>query len=335
MARNNEHKFKLNNEEYHLTWIDKPRITKNGIKQKVLPVLREYIITENLAIQLVNNNGNKEVPHTLARKVLGYFSNENKVIDKNEGDLTSHKITSKSFALVNKKSTMDINISVDQKIEELLKKLDWNKIQDKNKKKLLIIGCSHSKNGGGQVNDEQNYFAHQNELIQNRNIRFDQYSELLLNNQDYFDNEVDYYTNLFHNNSYLPAINRYKGRFYSEALKQLYLEKNENANLHILIISGLYGVIDFRDSIIDYHLEIKKNPFWTLQNNHTINEAVTNYIDEHQIDNDMVYYSLSQSGNHSYLNALKPLNDWKNIWISHGRGASSVRFLRDQFLPEM
>ena len=61
MARNNEHKFKLNNEEYHLTWIDKPRITKNGIKQKVLPVLREYIITENLAIQLVNNNGNVQV----------------------------------------------------------------------------------------------------------------------------------------------------------------------------------------------------------------------------------------------------------------------------------
>lgn len=227
------------------------------------------------------------------------------------------------------------NLIADQKIEKLTSSLDWKKIQDKNKKKLLIIGCSHSKNGDGQVNDEQNYFAHQNELIQNRNIRFDQYSELLLNYQDYFDNDVDYYTNLFHNNSYLPAINRYKGRFYSKPLKQLYLEKNENANLHILIISGLYGVIDFRDSIIDYHLEIKKNPFWTLQNNHTINEAVTNYIDEHQIDNDMVYYSLSQSGNHSYLNALKPLNDWKNIWINHGRGASSVRFLRDHFLPEM
>ncbi|MEY3499306.1 MAG: Peroxide stress protein YaaA [Bacteroidota bacterium] len=335
MARIKEHKFKLNNEEYHLTWIDKPRITKKGIEQKILPVLREYIITENLAIQLVNNNGNEEVPYTLARKVLGYFSNENKAIDKKEVDLTSHKITSKSFALVNKKSTMDINISVDQKIEELLKKLDWNKIQDKNKKKLLIIGCSHSKNGDGQVNVEQNYFAQQNELIDNRNMRFDQYSGLLLNNHNYFQGKVDYYSNLFHNHLYLPAINRYSGRFYSEPLKQLYLEKNENANLHILIISGLYGVIEFKDSIIDYHLEISRKPFWTRHNNITINEAVTSYIDEHQIENEMVFYSLSQGGNYSYVQALKPLNDWNNIWIIHDQGDTSVRFLRDHFLPEM
>lgn len=331
MARIKEHKFKLNNEEYHLTWIDKPRITKKGIEQKILPVLREYIITENLAIQLVNNNGNEEVPYTLARKVLGYFSNENKAIDKKEVDLTSHKITSKSFALVNKKSTMDINISVDQKIEELLKKLDWNKIQDKNKKKLLIIGCSDSKIGGGQENVEQNYFAEQNELIDNRNTRFDQYSELLLNYQDYFDNEVEYYSNQLNNHSYLAAINRYKGRFYSEPLKKLYLEKNENANLHILIISGLYGVIEFKDSIIDYHLEISRKPLWIGQNNTSIFESVTNYIQENQIEDEMVFYSLSQP----YVKALKPIIKWKNIWISHGRGASSVRFLRDQFLPEM
>ena len=109
----------------------------------------------------------------------------------------------------------------------------------------MITGCSHSKNGGGQGIVEQNYFAEQNELIDNRNTRFDQYSELLLNYQDYFDNEVEYYSNQLNNHSYLAAINRYKGRFYSETLKQLYLEKNENANLHILIISGLYTFYTF------------------------------------------------------------------------------------------
>jgi hypothetical protein len=76
MARINEHVFKLNNEEYKLTWFDKPRITKNGIEQKVLPVLKEYITRENLPIQLVNKRGNNEVPYTLARKILEYFSNQ-------------------------------------------------------------------------------------------------------------------------------------------------------------------------------------------------------------------------------------------------------------------
>ena len=223
------------------------------------------------------------------------------------------------------------NVSSDQKIETLINSLSLEKIQDRNKKKLLIIGCSDSKIGGGQENVEQNYFAEQNELIDNRNTRFDQYSELLLNYQDYFDNEVEYYSNQLNNHSYLAAINRYKGRFYSETLKQLYLEKNENANLHILIISGLYGVIEFKDSIIDYHLEISRKPFWIGQNNTSIFESVTNYIQENQIEDEMVFYSLSQP----YVKALKPIIKWKNIWISHGRGASSVRFLRDQFLPEM
>lgn len=76
MPRINEHVFKLNNEEYKLTWFDKPRITKNGIEQKVLPLLREYITRENLPIQLVNKRGNNEVPYTLARKILEYFSNQ-------------------------------------------------------------------------------------------------------------------------------------------------------------------------------------------------------------------------------------------------------------------
>ena len=54
MPRINEHLFKLNNEEYILTWHDKPRISKYGIEQKILPTLKEYITKENLPIQLVN-----------------------------------------------------------------------------------------------------------------------------------------------------------------------------------------------------------------------------------------------------------------------------------------
>lgn len=225
--------------------------------------------------------------------------------------------------------------SADQKIESLINSLDWEKIKNKNKKKLLIIGCSHTKNNGGEVNLQQDYFAQQNELIINRNLRFDDYTDLLQNDQEYFGERFDYFNEQNNNHVFKPAIERYNGRFYSEALKQLYQEKNQNSNLHILIISGLYGVIEFRDSIIDYHLEISKNPIWTFPDNTIIHNTIANYILDNQIDNEMVFYSLSQGGNHSYVNALKPIEDWKNLWITHGRGATAVRFLRDHFLPEL
>jgi hypothetical protein len=76
MPRINEHTFKLKNEEYLLSYYDKPKVTKNGVEQKVLPVLREYISNEKLPIQLVNKNGREEVTYTLARKILEYFSNQ-------------------------------------------------------------------------------------------------------------------------------------------------------------------------------------------------------------------------------------------------------------------
>jgi hypothetical protein len=214
--------------------------------------------------------------------------------------------------------------SANQKIESLINSLDWEKIKDKNKKKLLIIGCSHSKNDGGEVNIEQDYFAQQNELIINRNLRFDDYTDLLQNDQEYFEERFDYFNEQNNNRLFKPAIQRYEGRFYSDVHKQLYLEKNQNSNLHILIISGLYGVIEFRDSIIDYHLEISKRPLWTMQNNTIIHNSIRNYIFENQIEDEMVFYSLSQGGNHSYVNALKPIEDWKNLWITHGRLSSLI-----------
>lgn len=212
--------------------------------------------------------------------------------------------------------------SANQKIESLITSLDWEKIKDKNKKKLLIIGCSHSKNGGGEVNIEQDYFAQQNELIINRNLRFVHYNDLLQNDQGYFEEQFDYFNEQNNNHVFKPAIERYNGRFYSKILRQLYLEKNQNSNLHILIISGLYGVIEFRDSIIDYHLEISKRPLWTMQSNTIIHNTIANYILENKIDNEMVFYALSQAGPYSYVKALKPIDTWKSLWITHGRNSS-------------
>lgn len=91
MSRINEHKFELNNEEYLLTWYDKPRLTKNGLKQEVKSILREYITKNNLPIKIVNSNGNDEVPYTLARKILEYFSNNTFKIKKTSPNVESKK----------------------------------------------------------------------------------------------------------------------------------------------------------------------------------------------------------------------------------------------------
>ena len=74
MPRINEHTFELNGEQYHLSYYEKPEIIKNGINLMVKPVLREYIETCELPIDLFNKNGNLETTNSLANKILQYFS---------------------------------------------------------------------------------------------------------------------------------------------------------------------------------------------------------------------------------------------------------------------
>lgn len=232
------------------------------------------------------------------------------------------------------------NEIANKKIEECLKNLDWDKLKDKNNPKLLIIGCSNSKTQGGNNEIEFNYFNNDNylNLIESRNIRnTSHYENLLLNTPSYFENisrgNADYFNMQYNFPLYKSAIDRYAGgTFYTEELLQLYRQKNNESNLHILIISGLYGVIEFRDSIIDYHLEIKRKPFWTKENNTSIKDAVKKYINENNIDNQSVFYSLSDK----YLPALNsPFANWKNLWITYDRGDTSARLLKDHFLPKL
>ena len=127
----NEHEFELNNEKYLLTWYDNdiPRLTKQGVKQSVLTVLREYISKKNLPIQLVNSNGTKEVPYTLANKVLKLFSDNQFKINKNVSK--SIKLDSKS-TLINSNSNSNPYNSKDKNITL-------------NKEKIYLIPCSSSK----------------------------------------------------------------------------------------------------------------------------------------------------------------------------------------------
>jgi len=355
MPRINKREFELNNEEYHLTWSDKPRLTKNGIKQKILPVLKEYITKNKLPIDFNNSKGNEKNTHSIATEFLLHFPDKSskektKNVSTNLKEKKADKSkvsseTKQSTSIKNlKKEKMSNNITVKEKMEKLFSTLDKSIIKDKSKPKLLIIGCSDTKQPG-ENNEITNLFnnGHYGNLIANRNIRFNQYAVLLFNNPNYFNQiprgDVLYFRTQMDTPLYLPALERYAGGiFYTKKLLQLYRQKNDDSKLHILIISGLYGVIEFRDSIIDYHLQIERKPFWTNNNNTSVHDAVCKYMEAKEIDNDMVFYSLSQSGEYCYKKALKPSKNWKDLWINGDRTANlrnSARFLKEYFLPNL
>ena len=222
--------------------------------------------------------------------------------------------------------------------------VNFEKIKDKNKKKLLIIGCSGKKLSGGDK-FRKNYFETYDGVKHGRNVILEKYSDLLNDPKpiDYFNKKregvlVDniYFNNQINNNLFLPALERYSGgRFFTPTHRSLYYEKNKHSNLHILIISGLYGILEFRDSIIDYQLDINKFKVWN--NSNIINQTAKKYIDDNGIDKDLVFYSLSPT---SYEKALKPDKAWHSLWIKRPGGRSvntqdSADYLVHDFLPNL
>ena len=228
------------------------------------------------------------------------------------------------------------NSSIDKKINELLKSLDWKKLNDKKTPKLLIIGCSDSKTQGGKKQIGINYFDSDqyDNLKKNRKANMILYNQLLLTKNNYFiykDNNLNkpikrsgvpvvnnYFSSCIKGNLLMPALDRYAGgEFYKIKHISLYKQKNVTTNLHILIISGLYGVIKFNDTIHDYHLKINKLKYWQKQK--SIIDTIKKYIIANKIDNKSVFYSLSDE----YLEVINPpSNLWSNLWVKNGRTGS-------------
>jgi hypothetical protein len=216
---------------------------------------------------------------------------------------------------------------IDKQIEELLENLDWKKLKDKKTPKLLIIGCCDAKSqqpiglaNGGRVN--YNFGAPINASRANR-LAF--YNALPAN---HFDNRPNgaqpYYLGALNFENRREALDVYGSNgspFYNPAMKALYRLKINNCNLHLLIVSGLYGVIRHDDYINDYHLKINNGPnVW----GNNISNAVSDYITVNNIGNDAIFYSLSSN----YLSFLNAQPNWKNLWLNHpGRGHNQANDL--------
>lgn len=329
----NEHKFELNNEEYILTYHDKPRLTKNGNEQKVKPLLIEYITKNDLPVQLVNSKGNDEVTYTIVRKVLEHFSDNTIKIQTASNSIklditTPIKISPKN---TNQKDSTQ-NSCIDGKIDEKLILLDWEELKNNKTPKLLIIGCCDAKSY--QPNNLPNgKYVNCNfgdSLIKLRKSRLEFYKELP---DSYFNKKKrngelankTYFMDSLNENNRREALDVYgsnRSPFYNPDMKKLFKDKIKNSNLHLLIISGLYGIIKHDDYINDYHLEIGRgNKKWAGSQ---IQEVVKNYISDNKIPNTNVFYSLSDN----YLPFLKPIPQWENLWLSHdGHGDNQANDL--------
>lgn len=138
-----EHFFDLNGEQYQLSFFEKPILLKNGLKQKVKPILKAYIEMENLPIQLVNKNGNEEVPWTLARKILEYFSKN--VIETNK----SNNLVCKKKDKNELKPVKTLHINSDIKNNKLGDNFNYsdncNNIDITSTKRIVLISCVSSK----------------------------------------------------------------------------------------------------------------------------------------------------------------------------------------------
>ena len=153
MPRINEHIFSLAGIQYRLIYYknDKPRIFKDDqeFQGNKSELLRKYIIELGMS----NLLSKPQTTQSLSNYVLKHFSIKKVSAVK--------KITLRKSIIEKNQDNSNMNNkdSADQKIEEHLNKLDWEKIQDKNVKKLLIIGCSDSKNLGGERSNSKNYFS--------------------------------------------------------------------------------------------------------------------------------------------------------------------------------
>jgi cytoplasmic iron level regulating protein YaaA (DUF328/UPF0246 family) len=234
MPRINEHTFRLNNEEYLLTWYDndKPRLTKNGNKQQIKPLLREYIMTKKLPIQLVNSKGNHEVTYTLASKILEHFSdNTIKIQTISNSTKVEVKPTLKNTTCNMTYSTVNISTS--------------------SKQKLYLIPCSSDKNENQLVNKK--FELERLEF----NAEIGKYREelirILANKKSHIGNNKNI-NNDFNFNQTAQAHKLYsKGKLYNINSSNS-LNWTQKSKEKIYIISALFGIIRADDYIFMYDL---------------------------------------------------------------------------------
>jgi hypothetical protein len=129
---------------------------------------------------------------------------------------------------------------------------------------------------------------------------------------------------------YLPAIQRYSGRIYSALGKDRYKLVNQSQS-HLLIISGLYGVLNPDEMIQLYSLNVNDSPEvwknWTRYD--ILTSALLEYIKNNNIKHLVNFLSVRS---YSQLINWDRLSNEKNIYVYH---PFSTQFTGDTFHPNL
>lgn len=190
--------------------------------------------------------------------------------------------------------------------------------------KLLIIGCSDSKSVGGTKleNTTNDYFC--DSLQEFRTTRKNQYEQKLIENPEYFNhgngmNRPNYYDNAWSGDLYKRAIERYTGILYRDDLMRIYDRLINNGELHLLIVSDLYGLLRYDDQIKDYHYSLNNTQNINTFARRHLTPAIINYIEENKIQKIGVALSETNYMNRIGINQLEELDvPLENLWIQAG-----------------
>ncbi len=178
---------------------------------------------------------------------------------------------------------------------------------------LIIIGCCARKNIGGTSLAFTTFFEQNEQVPDLNNAR----EYLLQQHPPYNVNE------------YLTAWDRYDGTVYRK-LKQRPIQDKIDflraaGKLEILIVSALYGVINYDTPINDYNLkmtdhvdEMTLTHYW--QQDHVLANAINTFVEYKSIQN--VFTFLTPN---TYYNAiLEGLIGHQQSWVVGYRGAINV-----------
>lgn len=218
-------------------------------------------------------------------------------------------------------------------IDELIKRKP--SITDKKNKKLLIINCCDAKSMQpiNLNNAQHSNYAFGTALNNARRIRLADYQAM---NADYFNTTRNnapvnqaYFMGALNPSNRRPVFDTYGSNhspFFNPHIKAIYLDKIQHSNLHILIISGLYGILHHSDYINDYHFEINKGiNIW----GNTISNAIQEFIIQNDVDNQHVVFCLSPKYQ-PYIG--QPNANWENLWRNlggrgHNQASELIEFL--------
>jgi cytoplasmic iron level regulating protein YaaA (DUF328/UPF0246 family) len=180
-------------------------------------------------------------------------------------------------------------------------------------KTLLVIPCCKRKiQGGINFNDQLTFFENENnvfDLIERRNQRLTQFEHLLNNNEEY-----------------LEAWERYDGTIYRK-LKQyqnLIDKLIQNKIIDIVIVSAMYGLINYNTKIKNYDLSMGQLggvKFWN--NGNLLTNSLNFYIAENQISSVYTFLSPNQYYIALFGDNFNQINH-EQIWPIGLRGVNKI-----------